>query len=120
MTEKEAYIRGKVYGYAVTRIMAKTRDQKPKRQEPNMQLACMRPKTSMAQILQRAFQLRLPQDFHDRVGEMLNEIDHTDIECVGGVEKVPPLPVQGSWQLGYFAGKTLGHEDERNHDRDTL
>ena len=39
------------------------------------------------------------------MGEALCEIVSIEPEMDGGSEKCQPLEIQGSWQLGYFAGR---------------
>ena len=107
MTKEEAYIRGKVVGYAAVWICKKNKHQR----EPDLMIACMRPKSAMTQILQKAFLAHLPQIFHDTVGEMICEIDFADID-ENVSEEVQPLEIQSSFQLGYFAGKKMAWQSE--------
>ena len=47
----------------------------------------------------------LSGDLDQQIGEALSEINSIEPEMDGGSEKVQPLEIQGSWQLGYYAGK---------------
>jgi ribosome-binding protein aMBF1 (putative translation factor) len=47
----------------------------------------------------------LPGDLDQQIGEALSEINSIEPEMDGSSERVQPLEIQGSWQLGYYAGK---------------
>ena len=47
----------------------------------------------------------LSGDLDQQIGEALSEINSIEPEMDGGSEKAQPLEIQGSWQLGYYAGK---------------
>lgn len=99
MTNREAYIFGWVFG----RLNAETY---PDSIGGNETLACQRPYTASAKVISRAQQLGiLKGDLDQQVGEALCEITNVDPPMENGSEKQQPLEIQGSWQLGYFAGK---------------
>lgn len=98
MTNREAYVLGWVFGL----ITGST----GKNVGGDVSVAPMRPYTSLARVLQDARRERvLTQELDDQIGEALDEVTSIDPPVDGGVERVQPLEVQGSWELGYYAGK---------------
>ena len=66
----------------------------------------MRPYTCSAQVVSAAHSNGiLTPELDAQIGEALSEISSIEPEMDGGSEKVQPLEIQGSWQLGYYAGK---------------
>lgn len=99
MTNREAYVFGWVFGRINAEVF-------PDEIGPDPWDACMRPYTASAQIISSAHEKRLLTPILDaQIGEALSEITAIEPEMDGGSEKVQPLEVQGSWQLGYYAGK---------------
>lgn len=99
MTSREAYVFGWVFG----RLSAEAPQDEL---GPNPRDAGMRPYSASAQIISEA-QVKgvLRGDLDVQIGEALSEINSIEPEMSGGSEKVQPLEIQGSWQLGYYAGK---------------
>lgn len=99
MTNREAYVFGWVFG----RLNAAAY---PQEIGGNLTLAAQRPYTALARVISDAHRLCLLKGDLDRqVAEALCEITSIDPPVEGGSEKFQPLGMQGSWQLGYFAGK---------------
>lgn len=96
MTNREAYVFGWVYG----RICASSQSiiRKP-------ETAAMRPYSGSAEIISSAQRIGLLKgDLDAEIGAALCEIDSIDPPMDGGSERVQPLEIQSSWQLGYFKG----------------
>lgn len=99
MTSREAYVFGWVFG----RLNAEAPQDEL---GPNFRDACMRPYSASAQIISEAHAKGvLRGDLDAQIGEALSEINSIEPEISGGSEKLQPLETQGSWQLGYYAGK---------------
>lgn len=99
MTHREAYVFGWVFG----RLSAEARHEKI---GGDILLAACRPYSSNGRIISDAHRLGLlTGDLDLQVGEALCEITNIAPPTKGGVEKHQPLDIQGSWQLGYFAGR---------------
>lgn len=96
MTSREAYAFGWVFGT----ICKAANDY---HYGMAMSLACARPYSSNAHIITRACRDGImTNELHGIVGRALCEINHKP-EMDGGSEKVQPLELQGSWQLGYYS-----------------
>lgn len=99
MTNREAYVFGWVFG----RLSAETF---PEEIGGDVALAAPRPYTANARIISDAHRIGiLNGDLDRQIGEALCEIDSIDPPMDGGSEKYQPLEIQGSWQLGYYAGR---------------
>ena len=99
MTSREAYVFGWVFGRLNAEVL-------PEELGPDPWNACMRPYSASAQIISAAHVKGiLSGDLDAQIGEALSEIGNIEPEMDGGAEKVQPLELQGSWQLGYYAGK---------------
>ena len=99
MTNREAYVFGWVFGRINAEVF-------PDDIGPDPWEACMRPYTCSAQMISAAHEKGLLSgDLDQQIGEALSEINSIGPEMDGGSEKVQPLEIQGSWQLGYYAGK---------------
>ena len=99
MTNREAYVFGWVFG----RISAEA---VPTEIGGDVALAAHRPYSANARIISDAQRLGiLTGDLDKQVGEALCEIDSIDPPMAGGSEKYQPLEIQGSWQMGYYAGR---------------
>ena len=99
MTNREAYVFGWVFGRINAEVF-------PDDIGPDPWEACMRPYTCSAQVISAAHEKGLLSgDLDQQIGEALSEINSIEPEMDGGSEKVQPLEIQGSWQLGYYAGK---------------
>ena len=99
MTNREAYVFGWVFG----RLNAEAF---PDRIGGDVALAAPRPYTASARIISDAHRLGLlAGDLDKQVGEALCEIDSIDPPMENGSEKYQPLEIQGSWQMGYYAGR---------------
>lgn len=99
MTNRDAYIFGWVFGRINAEVF-------PDDIGPDPWEACMRPYTCSAQVISAAHEKGLLSgDLDQQIGEALSEINCIEPEMDGGSEKVQPLEIQGSWQLGYFAGR---------------
>lgn len=99
MTNREAYVFGWVFG----RIYAEAF---PAEIGGDVALAAPRPYTANAHIISDAHRLGiLKGDLDKQVGEALCEIDSIEPQMDGGSEKYQPLDIQGSWQMGYYAGR---------------
>ena len=97
MTNREVYIIGWVYGYLSSKMQGNF----------DTSLACMRPYRALAEIVLTANRNKILNEETDKkVASALNEIDSIEPPMDGGVEKVIPLEQQGSWQLGYYCGKS--------------
>ena len=98
MTNREAYVFGWVYG----RICAELKELPLPN---NISLAAARPYCGNAQIITAAHRDRvITPELNAQLAEALSEIDSVEIPMQGGSEKVQPLEMQGTWQLGYYAG----------------
>lgn len=99
MTSREAYVFGWVFG----RLNAEASQNAL---GPDPCDACKRPYSASAQIISEAhIKGILRGNLDTQVGEALSEITSIEPEMDGGSERVQPLEIQGSWQLGYYAGK---------------
>lgn len=99
MTSREAYVFGWVFGRLNAEVF-------PDEIGPDPWEACGRPYSCSAQVLSSAHEKGiLSGDLDLQIGEALSEINNIEPEMDGGTEKVQPLELQGSWQLGYYAGK---------------
>ena len=99
MTNREAYVFGWVFG----RLSAETF---PEEIGCDVALAAPRPYTANARIISDAHRIGILRGDLDRqVGEALCEITSIDLPMDGGSEKYQPLEIQGSWQMGYYAGR---------------
>lgn len=100
MTSKEAYVFGWVFG----RLSVEAPNHE--RIGGDMALAAPRPYSANARVIADAHRLRILSGELDRqIGEALCEIENIEAPIVGGSEKVQPLEIQGSWQLGYYGGQ---------------
>ena len=100
MTNREAYVFGWVYG----RICAESKNQPSPN---NIAFAAARPYYGNAQITTAAHRDRvITPELDAQIAEALSEIDSIEIPMQGGSEKVQPLELQGTWHLGYYAGKS--------------
>ncbi len=99
MTSRDMYVLGWVTG----RIVFQKPDIKVK-----FESYCSRPISGLAQILATARREHvLDDDLNQEIGMALCEITDVDDQIQSGeTEKVQPLELQGSWQLGYYAGKS--------------
>ena len=98
MTNREAYVFGWVFG----RLNAESKEDIG----GDATLACQRPHSASAKVVSDAQRLGiLKGNLNNQVGEALSELDIIEPEMDGGSEKCQPLEIQGSWQLGYFAGR---------------
>lgn len=99
MTNREAYVFGWVFG----RLSAESF---PEEIGGDVALAAPRPYTANARIISDAHRIGILRGSLDQqVGEALCEITSIDPPMDGGSEKYQPLEVQGSWQMGYYAGR---------------
>ena len=99
MTNREAYVFGWVFG----RLNAEAF---PQIVGGDVALAAPRPYSASAKVISDAHRLGLLRGDLDRqVGEALCEITSIDPPMENGTEKYQPLDIQGSWQMGYFAGR---------------
>ena len=99
MTNREAYVFGWVFGRLNAEVL-------PEELGPGPWDACMRPYSASAQIISAAHVKGiLSGDLDAQIGEALSEINNIEPEMDDGTEKVQPIEMQGSWQLGYYAGK---------------
>lgn len=100
MTSYEAYLFGWVFG----RINAEVY---PPELGGYVELAAPRPYTANAKVIADAHQRGLLSGELDRqIGEALCQITSIEPPMEGGSEKCQPLEIQGSWQLGYYAGRS--------------
>lgn len=99
MTNREAYVFGWVFG----RLNAEAF---PNSVGGDVSLAPQRPYSSSAKVISDAHRLGLLKGALDQqIGEALCEIHSIEPPMDGGSEKCQPLEIQGSWQMGYYAGK---------------
>lgn len=98
MTNREAYIMGWVFG----RINA---------ERPNLPVggniasASARPYSALGRIISDAQRDGLLHDDLDQeIAAALTEINTIAPVMESGTEKIQPLEIQGSWQLGYYKG----------------
>lgn len=99
MTNREAYVFGWVFG----RLNAEAF---PDSVGGDVALAPQRPYSSNARAISDAHRLGLLKgDLDQQIGEALCEIHSIEPPMDGGSEKYQPLEIQGSWQMGYYAGK---------------
>jgi DNA-binding transcriptional regulator YiaG len=95
MTSRESYIFGWVYGRI---YVARGYDK-----DAADQLAAMRPYSANAKAITAASREGLLKgDLDMEIMEALNQIHSIDPPVEGGSEKVQPLEIQSSWQLGYY------------------
>lgn len=71
--------------------------------EGNLQLAAMRPFTSMAQVIFKMHLHKVNKDVDRKVMEALTIVDFIDI--VDGTEPVQPIEMQGEWQRGFYTAR---------------
>ena len=110
MTSREAYVFGWVFG----RICAEAF---PTEIGGDVAFAAHRPYSANARIISDAHRLGiLKGDLDRQVGEALCEIDSIDPPMKGGSEKYQPLETQGSWQMGYYAGRAKKPLAEESFD----
>lgn len=96
MTNHEAYVFGWVYGRLEAAMGGYKRD---------ISLAAMRPYSASAQIINEATRRgALRGDLEREIAEAMTHIDAIEAPTNGYQEAVQPLPLQGSWQLGYTRG----------------
>lgn len=96
MITREAYVFGWVYGHVCSLNHSLKAD-------PGM--AAMRPYSGLAEIISAARRADLLTDEADaEISMALREIKSISPPMEGNSEKVQPLEIQGSWQLGYFGG----------------
>ena len=99
MTSREAYVFGWVFG----RLNA---DAFPLIVGGDVVLAAPRPYSANARAISEAHRLGiLKGDLDRQIGEALCEINSIDPPMDGDSEKHQPLEIQGTWQLGYYAGR---------------
>ena len=99
MTNREAYVFGWVFGRINAEVF-------PGEIGPDPWEACMRPYTCSAQVISAAHEKgSCLETWTSRSGRRCPKINSIEPEMDGGSEKVQPLEIQGSWQLGYYAGK---------------
>ena len=99
MTNREAYVFGWVFGRLCTAAGKEEIG-------GDISLAAARPYTANARVISDAQRVGILRGDLDRqVGEALCEINQIEPPMEGGSEKCQPLEIQGSWQMGYFAGK---------------
>lgn len=99
MTNREAYVFGWVFGRLNAEVF-------PSSVGGDVALAAQRPYSANAKAIIDAQSAGILQGSLDcQIGEALCEITSIDPPMEGGTEKYQPLEMQGSWQLGYFAGK---------------
>lgn len=94
MKSDQIYTLGWVYGL-VTKAVPEA--------EGNLQLAAMRPFSSMAQAIFKMHLHKVSKDVDLKVMEALAGVDFIDI--VGGGEPVQPIEMQGEWQRGFYAAR---------------
>ncbi len=96
LSTRQAYVLGWVFG-AIIRASNDQYIGGP------IEWAAQRPFTGMGKIITAAHQNRLlTKELDEQVAEALAEID----QCPDEKEQVQSLENQGSWQLGYYAGKS--------------
>ena len=67
--------------------------------------AAMRPYSGLARVMQDARRLHLiTPELDAEIAAALDTVNQDAPEMDGPAEKVQPLEMQGSWQLGYYAG----------------
>ena len=102
MTNKEAYAIGYVYGI-LTKLLPdwdKTGDKHRRDSQ--------RPFTGLGAIFAEAHRLHvLTPETEEAIGEALDDVTPESAEAATAEVPEPylPLPAQGSWQLGYYAGQ---------------
>ena len=106
MTFREAYVYGWIYEKIERAIGGVSNAQ--------ITQAPMRPLSSFAEIHAKAMTLRVVDDnLAEVIGDALDKI--TFVDPTDESEKVAPLEMQGTWQLGYYhsrAGRELSPPDE--------
>lgn len=99
MTNREAYVFGWVFG----RLNAEAYKTDL---GGSVEFAAPRPYAANAKVIADAHRRRLlTGDLERQIGEALCEITSIEPPMKGGSEKCQPLEIQGSWQLGYYAGR---------------
>lgn len=99
MTNREAYIFGWVFG----RLNAESKQDIG----GDFGDACAHPYSGNAEVISAANNLHLlTPDIDAQIAEALAEISNIEPPMEKGVEKRRPIEIQGSWQLGYYAGKS--------------
>lgn len=101
MNARTAYVYGWIYGRICREDPSLNRD---------FTAACQRPSSGAAKIISMAHKKKLfTRELELDILEAMVEIVDVDIDP-DGTEQFQPLPIQGSWQLGYYAalgGKPL-------------
>ena len=99
MTNREAYVFGWVFG----RLNAESRQEIG----GDFESACAHPYSGNAKVISDANRLHLlTPDIDAQITEALAEISNIEPHIKNGSEEFQPLEIQGSWQLGYYAGKS--------------
>lgn len=107
MTKQEAYALGRVYGYVQTITNLR------KKGTVDVPYASQRPISSMTQIISKANAAGVLQASDDNW--IAAELDGVDGSVTSdGPEPVQPLPVQSSWQLGFYSGVDSAYETHRS------
>lgn len=97
MTNKEAHALGRVYGYVQTIISLHAK------KDVDVPYASHRPFSSMADMIRRANAFHALTDADNQwIGSVLEDVDVPEDSAA---EPVQPLPIQGSWLIGYQTGK---------------
>lgn len=95
MTAHEAYAMGWVYGYLYQLILKKEEYDKSGK---NFSDAAAHPLTGFATIHRRAMDLELlTSEVQSNIMKAVDQVEPFD------EEGILPLPLQGSWQLGYYS-----------------
>lgn len=97
MTQREAYALGYAYGVVESKM--------PDYDKTGFKYgaAAARPFSGMGQLFAEAHRRGvITKDMDARIAEALNDVESLPDD---GQEEYQPLPIQGSWQLGYYAGK---------------
>ena len=99
MTSMEAYVMGWVFGRLTAAASSDIGG--------DLFLACQRPYSALARIMAAAHRQGLmTANLDAEIGSALADIDCIEPPMSGGSEACQPLERQGSWQLGYYAGKS--------------
>lgn len=100
MTNHEAYVFGWVFGRICTEAPNKNIG-------IDVSTAALRPYSASAIAISNANRLNiLKGDLDRQVCEALCEIDSIDPPTENGLEIAQPIDIQGSWQIGYYAGRS--------------
>lgn len=110
MTNHEAYIFGWIFGRLNAEVY-------PDEIGGDFAEAAARPWSGNAKVISQAqTQGLLTMDIDHLIGEAMAEIRTTGPDMENGSEKYQPLEIQGSWQLGYFKGKSKSPLSEQQFD----